>query len=52
MGTRKVLEACRQGGAGDLLFTMNLVQTKSVVCMRSAVGFVSDLGNKGCDDMV
>ena len=51
MGKRNVFEAVALGGAGDRLFTMHLVKAKSEVLMCSIMGFVTDLDNKGCDDL-
>ena len=45
MGKRSVFEAVVSGGAGDLLFTMNLVQQKREVLLCSTVGFLTNLGN-------
>ena len=50
MGKRSVFQAVASGGAGELLFTMNLGQTINEVVMCSMVGFVIGLGNTGCDD--
>ena len=51
IGRRNIFETVASGGAGDLLFAMNLAQTKSIVFMSSVVGFATDLGNMGCDDL-
>ena len=48
---RKVFEAVASDGAGALLCSMNLAETKSEVLTCSMVGFVTDLGNKWCDDL-
>ena len=51
IGKRNVFEAVASGGAGDLLFTINFVEQKhNEVLVYSVVGFVTDLGNKGCGD--
>ena len=51
MGKRNVFGAVASGGAGNLLLTMNLVQTKCVFFMCSMACFFTVLGNKGCDDL-
>ena len=47
----KVFEIVALGSAGDLLFAMNLIQKQCVFFMCSIVGIVTELGNKGCDDL-
>ena len=51
IGKRNVFEIVVSGGAGDLRFVMNPGQTKNEVLMSSMVGFVTDVANKGCDDL-
>ena len=48
---RNVFEAVAFVGAGDLRFAMYPVETKSEVFMSSMVCFVTDVGNKGCNDL-
>ena len=50
-GKRHVFDAGASGGAGDLFFTMTLGQARSQVFMCSTVGILTDLGNKGCDNL-
>ena len=51
IGKRNVFEAVDSGGVGDRLFMINLVQTQNEHVMCSMVGFVTVIGNKGCDDL-
>ena len=51
IGKRDIFEAVASGGAGDLLFTMTVVQTQCEVVMCLTVGFATDLGNTACDDL-
>ena len=51
VGKRNVFEAVASGGAGELLFAMDVAHKQSEVSMSSMVGFVTDLGNKVCGDL-
>ena len=51
MDKRSVFETVASGGAGDLVFTMNLAQQKNEVLMCSMVGFVTDFESQRCDDL-
>ena len=51
IGKRNVFEVVASGGAWRLTICYESVQKESDVFMCSMVGFVTDLGNKVCDDL-
>ena len=51
IGKRNIFEAVASCGAGDVRFPIIRAQTENEVLMSSMVRCVTDLGNKGCDDL-